>query len=110
MRICGSCKGSDKRDQETGLSSPVEHPNHVGRKLLSGMIRWKQDDAGFQDWGLEFGNPDFVAYAESYGAKGHRVGKADELLPLLRSCLDEGGVHLIDVPIDYAENASLGRR
>src|SRR4029079_5368171 len=35
-----------------------------------GMIRWKQAVDNFADWGLAFGNPDFVKYAEAYGAKG----------------------------------------
>ncbi len=74
------------------------------------MIRWKQEDADFEDWGLEFDNPDFVAYAESYGATGYRVEKADELLPILTSCLDGGGVNLIEVAIDYAQNATLIRQ
>ena len=38
-----------------------------------GMIRWKQANMGFTDFGLTYGNPDFVKYAESYGANGHRV-------------------------------------
>ena len=37
-----------------------------------GMIKWKQADMGFADWGLDYGNPDFVQYAASYGAYGHR--------------------------------------
>ncbi len=74
------------------------------------MIRWKQGDAGFADWGLEFGNPDFVKYAESYGAKGYRIEKTEEFLPTMQRCLDEGGVNVIEVPIDYAENASLVKR
>ncbi|MFX5521417.1 thiamine pyrophosphate-dependent enzyme, partial [Acinetobacter baumannii] len=28
-----------------------------------GMIRWKQANMGFKDWGLTYGNPDFVKYA-----------------------------------------------
>ena len=68
------------------------------------------DEAGFEDWGLEFGNPDFVAYAESYGAKGFRVERTDDLLEMLTSCLEAGGVNVIEVPIDYAENANLTRR
>ena len=59
---------------------------------------------GFQNWGLDYGNPDFVKYAESYGAKGHRVESADQLLPLLKKCQEEPGVHLIDMPVDYADN------
>jgi acetolactate synthase-1/2/3 large subunit len=69
-----------------------------------GMIRWKQYSLGYPDFGLEFGNPDFVLYARSFGAKGHRVASAAQLAPLLDSCFREGGVHLIDLPIDYSEN------
>jgi acetolactate synthase-1/2/3 large subunit len=58
----------------------------------------------FSDWGLEFGNPDFVKYAESYGALGHRVESAEQLPELLRHTLDTPGVHLIDCPVDYADN------
>ena len=69
-----------------------------------GMIKWKQEAEGFADFGLNFGNPDFIKLAESYGAKGHRVTKAGELTELLRNARKEGGVHLIDVPVDYSEN------
>ncbi len=69
-----------------------------------GMIRWKQANMGFEDWGLKFGNPDFVLYAKSYGACGHRVSAAAELVPLLNRCFDTGGVHLVEIPVDYSEN------
>jgi len=68
------------------------------------MIRWKQIGSGFADWGLECGNPDFVQYAQSYGAEGHRVEATDELLTLMERCFLEGGVHLVEVPVDYSEN------
>ena len=69
-----------------------------------GMIRWKQEVDEFPDFGLEFGNPDFVAYAKSYGAKGARVGKVSELSTMLEAAFSEGGVHLVVVPVDYSEN------
>ena len=72
-----------------------------------GMIRWKQADMGFADWGLTYGNPDFVKYAESYGAQGHRVTSADMLEPLLATCLETPGVHVVEVPVDYSENAQI---
>jgi len=76
-----------------------------------GMIRWKQAAMGFADFGLTYANPDFVRYAESYGAHGHRVESAQGLRPLLERCLASPGVHLIDCPVDYAENdAILNRR
>lgn len=69
-----------------------------------GMIKWKQEAAGFNDWGLDFDNPDFKVYAEAYGANGHRFDHADDLVPLIQSCFEAKGVHLIEVPIDYSEN------
>jgi acetolactate synthase-1/2/3 large subunit len=69
-----------------------------------GMIRWKQEVDGFSPFGLDFGNPDFVAYAKSYGAKGSRVGTAAELSVMLEAAFEEGGVHLVVVPVDYSEN------
>ncbi len=75
-----------------------------------GMIRWKQANMGFEDWGLTYGNPDFVKYAESYGAKGHRVESAAHLPLLLRRTLSEPGVHLIDCPVDYSDNDRILNR
>jgi acetolactate synthase I/II/III large subunit len=69
-----------------------------------GMIRWKQAADGFPDFGLNFGNPDFVKYAESYGAHGTRVVTPDGLLPALESAFKAGGVQLVIVPVDYSEN------
>lgn len=72
-----------------------------------GMIRWKQAAAGFADWGLEFNNPDFVKYAESYGASGHRIEATDDLVPVFENAFEAGGVHLIDLPVDYSENQKI---
>jgi len=72
-----------------------------------GMIRWKQAVDAFPDFGLTFGNPDFVRYAESYGAKGSRVKSVDALLPTMEAAFKGGGVHLVDVAIDYSENTKV---
>ncbi|MGE8064584.1 acetolactate synthase large subunit [Pseudomonas sp. NPDC089569] len=72
-----------------------------------GMIRWKQANMGFTDYGLDYGNPDFVQYAQSYGANGHRVESTESFLPLLERCLSTPGVHLIDCPVDYSENDQI---
>jgi acetolactate synthase-1/2/3 large subunit len=69
-----------------------------------GMIRWKQEVDGFADFGLAFGNPDFVAYAKAYGAKGSRVSSASGLVAALEAAFVEGGVQLVVVPVDYSEN------
>src|SRR5712675_148307 len=72
-----------------------------------GMIRWKQAVDHFPDFGMTFGNPDFVKYAESYGAKGSKVESTDDLIPTLERAFKNGGVHLIAVPIDYTENTRV---
>jgi acetolactate synthase-1/2/3 large subunit len=69
-----------------------------------GMIRWKQEVDRFADWGLTFGNPDFVRYAESYGAGGSTVTTAEGLMPALEAAFTKGGVQLVVVPVDYSEN------
>ncbi|MBT1450325.1 acetolactate synthase large subunit [Glaciecola sp. XM2] len=69
-----------------------------------GMIKWKQSNMGFDNYGLDYLNPDFVKYVESYGGKGWRVNAANEVAPQLTKCLAEPGVHLIDVPVDYSLN------
>jgi len=69
-----------------------------------GMIRWKQAIDRLTDFGMSFGNPDFVKYAEAYGAKGTRVERIEDLETTLDNAFRGGGVHLVEVPIDYSEN------
>jgi acetolactate synthase-1/2/3 large subunit len=69
-----------------------------------GMIRWKQATDGFADFGLTFGDPEFVAYAKAYGANGSRVEAADGIAPALEAAFAAGGVHLVVTPVDYSEN------
>ena len=69
-----------------------------------GMIRWKQANLGFEDFGLEYGNPDFVKFAECHGANGYRVEKTEDFVPLLKKCNDTPGVHIVELPVDYSEN------
>src|SRR5688500_17605089 len=62
-----------------------------------GMIRWKQAVDEFEDYGLTFGNPDFVTYAQAYGATGTRVKSTEDLVPALQEAFSAGGVHLVTV-------------
>ncbi len=62
---------------------------------------------GDGDFGMTFNNPDFVKYAESYGARGTRVDAIDEFIPTLEGAFAAGGVHLIAVPVDYSENTRV---
>ncbi|MTI30714.1 acetolactate synthase large subunit [Xanthovirga aplysinae] len=69
-----------------------------------GMIKWKQEGMGFDNFGLDYHNPNFVQYAESYGAIGHRPSNDEELREILNKALNTEGVHLIDLPVDYSLN------
>jgi acetolactate synthase I/II/III large subunit len=72
-----------------------------------GMIRWKQAADGFPDFGMTFGNPDFVTYAKAFGMKGARVEGAEGLAPALEAAFAAGGMHLVAVPVDYSENTRV---
>ncbi len=111
MAICGD-GGFMMNSQE--LETAVRLGMNLTCLILNdsayGMIRWKQANMGFRDWGLAYDNPDFVKYAESYGASGYRVESAGALAPLLVRCLGTPGVHVIDCPVDYSENDEILNR
>jgi acetolactate synthase-1/2/3 large subunit len=105
LAVCGD-GGFMMNSQE--METAVRLGVHIVVLILEdhayGMIRWKQEVDRFPDFGLKFGNPDFVAYARAYGATGSRVGSAADFLPTLQAALDGTGVHLVVAPIDYSEN------
>ena len=72
-----------------------------------GLIRWHQLRRFGRDSHIDFTNPDFVKYAESFGAKGYRVESAGELVPTLRKAIADDTVVVIDCPVDYSENMKL---
>src|SRR3989344_31132 len=69
-----------------------------------GFIKWKQQQMNYADFSLDYGNPDFVKYAESYGAHGFKVKKASDLLKILEKAFQLQGPVVIECPIDYSEN------
>ena len=105
MAICGDGGFMmNSQEIETAVRLDLNLVVLILRDDAYGMIRWKQADANLPDWGLEYGNPDFVQYAQSYGATGHRVAAADDFVPMLQQCFRDGGVHIVETPIDYSEN------
>ena len=72
-----------------------------------GMIKWKQEGIGFESYGLDYKNPDFVKYAESYGAIGHRPTSDEDFNVIFENCLNTDGVHVIDLAVDYSLNHSI---
>ena len=72
-----------------------------------GLIEWKQYNHFGRSSNVKFTNPDFVKYAESFGAKGYRITRTEDLLPTLREALTLDTVAIIDCPVDYRENLRL---
>lgn len=72
-----------------------------------GFIDWKQKNMGLTKFGMQLQNPDFVKYAESYGALGLRVESADDLIPKLEQAFASGRPAVVECPIDYAENFTV---
>ena len=72
-----------------------------------GMIKWKQEGVGFENFGLDYSNPDFVKYAESYGAIGYRPDSVQSFEDILGKALNTRGIHVIDLAVDYSLNHSI---
>ena len=105
MAVCGDGGFMmNSQELETAVRLGLQLVVLILRDDAYGMIKWKQANMGFKDYGLDYGNPDFVKYAESYGAHGHRVGQSEDLVPLMQQCHATAGVHVIEVPVDYRDN------
>ncbi|MBC9868703.1 MAG: acetolactate synthase large subunit [Opitutae bacterium] len=108
MAICGD--GGflmNSQEMETAVRIGLDLVVLILNDSAYGMIKWKQADMRFADWGLDFKNPCFIKYAEAYGATGHKLEKTEDLVPLLEDCFALGGLHLVDLPVDYSENARI---
>ncbi|HFC53587.1 MAG TPA: acetolactate synthase large subunit, partial [Gammaproteobacteria bacterium] len=75
-----------------------------------GLIEWKQMNRFGRKSNVDFSNPDFVAYAKSFGACGVRIEHTEQLLPTLREALRSDAVTVIDCPVDYSENLKLTKQ
>jgi len=108
MALCGDGGFMmNSQEMETAVRLKLDLVVVIVEDSAYGMIRWKQAVDHFPDFGMTFGNPDFVAYARSYGGHGHRIASAAELVPTLEAAFVAGGVHLVAVPIDYSENTRV---
>ncbi|RDZ27976.1 acetolactate synthase large subunit [Lysobacter silvisoli] len=94
----------NSQELETAVRLGLDLTVLVLRDDAYGMIKWKQAHERYPSFGMDLGNPDFVRYAESYGARGHRPADTAQFLPLLQRALDTPGVDLIEVPIDYGDD------
>jgi acetolactate synthase-1/2/3 large subunit len=83
LAVCGDgCFMTNSLEMERAVRLNLDPVVLILEDFAYRMIRWKQAKK-FPDWGLTFGNPDFVKYAESYGAKGTRVHATEDLAPAL---------------------------
>jgi acetolactate synthase-1/2/3 large subunit len=105
MAVCGDGGFMmNSQELETAIRLKINLVVLIIEDHAYGMIRWKQVVDKFPDFGMTFNNPDFVKYAESYGAKGVRVGEIGEFRSILEDAFVSKGVHVVTVPIDYSEN------
>ena len=112
MAVCGDGGFMmNLQDLETAVRLKLNIVILLLRDDAYGMIKWKQALMGLENFGLDFNNPDFVKLAESFGARGTRVENSAELVSVIKDCLQHDGVDLIDVQVDYSENAAeLGEK
>lgn len=75
-----------------------------------GLIEWKQINQFGEPTFVKFGNPDFVKFAESMGLKGYRVESAADLIPTLKTALEQDVPSVIDCPVDYGENIRFSQK
>ena len=97
----------NSQEIETALRERIPLTVLIWQDDAYGLIRWKMDLELGHDVATGFSNPDFAAYAESFGARGYRVNSAGDLLPILTEALAADTVSVIACPVDYSENLRL---
>jgi len=97
----------NSQEIETALRMGIAIVILVWNDSEYGLIKWHQMRKLGRPSHIEFTNPDFVKYAESFGAKGYRVNSAKELIPTLKQAIADDTVVIVDCPVDYSENMKL---
>jgi acetolactate synthase-1/2/3 large subunit len=94
-------------DLETAVRLKLDLVIVVLNNSSYGMIKWKQDDAGFGDHGLDFWNPDFVMLAESFWGTGYKVEHKKDFRDTLNKALKNPGLNVIDLDFDYPRDGKI---
>ncbi|NOQ46783.1 MAG: acetolactate synthase large subunit [Desulfobulbaceae bacterium] len=97
----------NSQEIETALRHGVAMVIMIWNDSEYGLIKWHQDRRFGRSGHISFNNPDFVKYAESFGAKGYRINRANQLIPTLEQAFADETVVIVDVPVDYSENMKL---
>lgn len=74
------------------------------------MVKFQEELKYGKSAGVNFGSVDFVKYAESFGATGLRVEKAQDLEKVLDQAFATEGPVVVDIPVDYSDNKELGKQ
>lgn len=97
----------NSQELETAVRVGVPFVTLIFNDEAYGLIEWKQMNTFGRPAHIDFTNPDFVKYAQAFGAKGYRVQGSDELVPILKDAFDQNVPSVIDCPVNYAENLRL---
>jgi len=97
----------NSQEIETALRYQIAIVIMIWNDSEYGLIKWHQERRFGHSNNISFNNPDFVKYAESFGAKGYRVDTAQDLLATLEKAFADNTVVIVDVPVDYSENMKL---
>jgi acetolactate synthase-1/2/3 large subunit len=100
----------NSQDLETALRLDIPLVVLVLNDNAFGFVKWKQRNMGLEPFGLDYQNPDFVAYAESFGAAGFRVREGHDLGEVLERAFSLGKTALVECPIDYSVNYEVFSR
>ncbi|MCC5868983.1 MAG: acetolactate synthase large subunit [Gammaproteobacteria bacterium] len=100
----------NSQELETAVRLGLDLTVVVLRDNAYGMIKWKQAEMGFANFGMDTGNPDFVAYAQAYGAHGYQPDSVAQFAEMLERTARTPGVHVIDLAIDYSDNDRILNR
>lgn len=99
----------NNQELETAVRCGTNFVTLIFRDDHYGLIKWKQENRYGESYDVSFGNPDFVKMAESFGCKGYRVEKAEDLRGILEEAFAQKVPSVIDCPVDYSENNRLGK-
>lgn len=97
----------NSQELETAVRTGVPFVTLIFNDEAYGLIEWKQMNTFGRPAHIDFTNPDFVKYAQAFGAKGYRVQGSDELVPILTDAFKQPVPSVIDCPVNYAENLRL---
>jgi acetolactate synthase-1/2/3 large subunit len=97
----------NSQEIETAMRERIPLTVLIWQDDAYGLIKWKMNLEIGRDVAIDFSNPDFVAYAKSFGARGYQVQSAGDLLPMLNDALSADTVSIIACPVDYTENLRL---